>query len=169
MAVLSGGGVYSKDLIDRNSLLFAEGVANGEDNIFNLILLAHNPTIVFRDINLNKIAVREGSATHSPSLDRVKRFSNNVKYLHSYRESHPKMDDYLKQSIDMGMYGAIMSATNMYLRSGGSDWRVPYEVLDIKHLWRLRVRWLPMHQRIKIHLINVSYWLYFKMVKTGYD
>lgn len=163
------GGVYSKSLIDKYSLSFAEDVANGEDSIFNLILLAHNPTIIFRDINLNKIAVREGSATHSPSLERVLRFSNNVKYLHSYRKLHPAMDKYLRQSIDMGMYGAVMSATNMYIKSGGTDWHVPYEILDIKHLWRLRVRWLPMHQQIKIHLINVSYWLYYKMVKTGYD
>ena len=82
---------------------------------------------------------------------------------------HIRVDKYLRQSIDMGMYGAVMSATNMYIKSGGTDWHVPYEILDIKHLWRLRVRWLPMHQQIKIHLINVSYWLYYKMVKTGYD
>ena len=161
------GGVYSRKHIIE--VPFAEGVANGEDSYFTYLLLATKPRVIFRDIKLNKIAIREGSATHSPTLERVKRFSKNVQYLSSLHDQQPQGNSYRRIAIDRSMYGAIMSATNMYLRSGGRNWKEIYDILEIKKLWRLSSRWLPLHQKIKIFLINFNYWLYYMMVKTGYN
>lgn len=166
MVVLSGGAFSRKMFNDEP---FAEGVANGEDSYFTYLQLAADPTVIFRDIKLNKIAIREGSATHSPSIDRVQRFSNNVHYLRSLKEKNAAKEIYVRIAIDRGMYGAIMSATNMYLRSGSRNWREIYNIIEIKRLWWLHSRWLPLHQRLKVFLININYRLYYNMVKTGYD
>ena len=126
------GGIYRKEFLADHNLWFAIGVANSEDAIFNLLLNACNPNVIFRSIPFNLFRIRDNSASHSNSFKRVEKFKNNLSYLH---ELHNKNYNSLQnQAIDMGAYYSISHATTMYLECGGTDWNYLYNVLRIDKL-----------------------------------
>lgn len=162
------GGVYRKEFLLKNDMFFAEGIANGEDTIFNYILYAKNPCIIFADIPLNIFCVREGSASHSQSIERVERFRKSIQALDLLSEKEKKTES-VKQAIDASYYHIISMAVNMYIKLGGRDVCYIRDVLNIKKMHKLHCPWLPWHQRLKVAMINISFSLYFKILVFRYS
>lgn len=161
------GGVYRAKYLNEIGLKFAVGIANGEDTIFNYLLYAYNPKIIFADIKLNLVIVRDGSATHSYSMDRVKRFGISIKSLQEIEQEIERKDENsenIQQAIDASFYHIISMAVNMYINQGGKDYCYIRDLLDIKHLHKLSVPWLPKNQRSKMHVLNISFYLYYKLL-----
>ena len=161
------GGIYRTQYLYEIGLNFAEGIANGEDTIFNYLLYAYNPKIIFADIKLNLITERAGSATHSCSMDRVKRFGISISSLQKI-EKEIKMkegfSDTIQQAIDASFYHIISMAVNMYINQGGKDYCYIRNLLDIKHLHRLSAPWLFKNQKRKMQTLNISFYLYYKLL-----
>lgn len=158
------GGLYRTEYIRSQQLSFAEGVANAEDTIFNYILYSRNPKIRFEDIRLNLIIVREGSASRSPSIERVARFQNNIIYLMEYRDSHD-MTRQEREIVDMAVYNSITQATNMYIKNGGEDVGFMINVLRLKNILPLRIRRMPLKDLLRLCCLNYCYPLFFRLFR----
>ena len=160
------GGLYRMEYIRSQQLTFAEGVANAEDTIFNYILYSRNPKIVFEDIRLNLITVREGSASHSDSIERAKIFKNNISYMISY--CHNKvMNKEEKEIVDMATYHSITCAIGMYVSAGGKDKNYIYQLLRLKEILPLKIQRVKFTQLIKISLLNHCYPLFFFLIRIS--
>lgn len=161
-------GVYRKSSIIDNDLSFAEGIANGEDTIFTYLYLSFDPVVIFRDIRLNLINVREGSASHSISKERVAKFNNSMRYLRQYRDNH-NLTKLNEHSLNMCMYYIVSVGTAMYIQSEGRDFKEICGILEIDQLWKLHVIWAPRQQMRKIRLLNISYWLFYQLTRIKYS
>lgn len=159
------GGVYRKEFFSQNQLQFAEGVANGEDTIFVYLMYARHPRVVFRDIKLNVINVREGSATHNCTMERVRKVEKNILYLIHQRTLH-QGNASMSDAINKAAYHSIMLAVEMYLSvdEKRSYKELPH-LLHINEICPLRIAHPPFHQRVKSFLLNHSFWLCLKFVQ----
>ena len=154
------GGVYKTEYLKKNNMFFGEGIANGEDTIFNYLLFAKNPRIIFANIRLNLVTVRQGSASHSYSMDRVEKFRIAIFYLKGLcAGSLPE-----REAIDASFYHVISLAVNMYIELGGRDWLYIRELLNIRNLHKLHISWFAKKQKIMIYVLNKSFYLYFKIL-----
>lgn len=158
------GGIFRKDFFMQNQLLFAEGVANGEDTIFTYLMYARHPRIIFKDIKLNVINVREGSATHDCTIERVKKFEKNILYLLQQRVLHN--DTSIFDAIDKSIYHSIMLAIDMYLNvKKKKSCKELYDILHISEISPLQIIHPPFHQRVKILLLEHNFWLCLKFIQ----
>ena len=158
------GGLYRTSYIREQQLSFAEDVANAEDTIFNYILYSRNPRIMFADIRLNNITVREGSASRSGSIARAKRYENNIAYLIVYRHRRT-MNKEEREMIDIATYHSISCAVNMYVKSGGKNYKDMSRILRLKEVLPLRINRLKRDQLLKVFLLNHCFPLYFLLIK----
>lgn len=159
------GGIFRKSFFEENKLWFAEGVANGEDTIFTYLMYARHPRVVFRNIRLNIINVREGSATHSCTMERIGRIENNVLYLISQRSSS-KNDSAILEAIDRAAYHSIMLAIEMYLSiEGKRDCKRLYHILHINEICPIHIKNPQFHQRVKTFLLNTNFRLCLKLIE----
>lgn len=161
------GCVYRRSFIQDNRLEFAPGIRNNEDSMFNYRMLSKSGVIRFAAIPFYLNTVREGSASRSESVDRVRGYANNMAYALKLYESSENVFD--RQIADVCLYNTIAAAGYMYLRVGGKDWRELYDILGIKTLHRLRVPWFPLEKRLKILLINTSFRLYMGLMSRKWS
>lgn len=159
------GGLYRTEYIRSQQLSFAEGVANAEDTIFNYILYSRNPQVRFEDIRLNLITVREGSASRSPSIERVARFQSNITYLMKYRDSH-ELVGMERKIIDEAIYNAIIYATRMYKSTGGKDIQYIKGILKITEVLPLQIHRKHKYQLLRLFILNHSYSLFFHFLRN---
>ena len=159
------GGIFRKDFFEQNQLHFAEGVANGEDTIFTYLMYARHPHIIFRNIMLTVINVREGSATHDCTMTRVSRLENNLLYLIRQRKLHGKNPS-MTNAIDKAAYHSIMLAIEMYLNIATKpSLKDLYNILHIGEICPLHLYDAPLHQRVKSFLINLNFPLCVKLIE----
>lgn len=159
------GGVYRREFFRENGLQFAEGVANGEDTIFVYLMYARHPRVVFRDIKLNVINVREGSATHNCTMERVRKVEKNILYLIHQRTLH-QGNASMSDAINKAAYHSIMLAVEMYLSVDEKrSYKELLHLLHINEICPLRIAHPPFHQRVKSFLLNHSFWLCLKFVQ----
>lgn len=159
------GGVYRKEFFSQNQLQFAEGVANGEDTIFVYMMYACHPRIVYRDIKLNIINVREGSATHNCTMERVRRVEKNILYLIHQRTFH-QGNASMSDAINKAAYHSIMLAIEMYLSvREKKSYKELYRILHIPEIRPLQIIHPPLHQRIKSFLLNHNFWLCLMLIR----
>ena len=156
------GCIYRRSYIIDNSLFFAEGIVNNEDSIFNYRLMSKGPVIRFAKIPFYLVTEREGSASRSDSIERVRGYANNLSYaLRLSKEANCTLD---RQIADACIYNTISAATNMFLNIGESNWRKLFDILNISSLHKLYIPWFPFDQKIKVLLINISFRLYFAIL-----
>ena len=159
------GGVFRKSFFEANNLEFAEGVANGEDTIFTYLMYACHPRIMFRNIKLNVINVREGSATHDYTMERVRRFERNMLYLIQQRSIH-QCDASMFDAINKAAYHSIMLAIDMYLDiKGEKSYKELYDILHVSEIRPLTIINPPFHQRVKACFLNHNFWLCLKLIE----
>lgn len=162
------GGVFRKDFFVQNHLQFAEGVANGEDTIFTYLMYARHPRVIFQDIKLNVINVREGSATHNCTMERIRKIENNLLYLLWQRNLYGN-NPFISEAINKAAYHSIMMAIDMYLdieeRSSLKDL---YNILHIGEICPLHIHNAPLHQRVKSFLLNLNFPLCVKLIELEY-
>lgn len=159
------GGVFRKDFFVQNHLQFAEGVANGEDTIFTYLMYARHPRVIFRDIKLNVINVREGSATHNCTMERVRKIENNLLYLLRQRTLYGN-EPSVAEAIDKAAYHSIMLAIEMYLSvEKRSSLRELCKILHIGEIRPLRIHEAPLHQRVKSFLLNLNFALCVRLIE----
>ena len=159
------GGVFRKNFFVQNHLQFAEGVANGEDTIFTYLMYARHPRVIFRDIKLNVINVREGSATHNCTMQRIRKIENNMLYLLQQRTLYENGLS-MTEAIDKAAYHSIMLAIEMYLTIGKkSSLKELYNILHIGEIRPLRIHDAPLHQRVKSFLLNLNFPLCVRLIE----
>lgn len=152
------GGVYRKSFFEQHQLRFAEGVANGEDTIFTHLMYACSPRILFKDIRLYAVHVRQGSATHDCTMQRVCKIENNILYLIHQRKLHSSNPS-LTEAINQATYHSIMLAIEMYLDvSGHKDYHKLCHTLHLHEIRPLKTSpSAPLHQRVKLALFNTNF------------
>lgn len=156
------GCIYKRTYLIDNSLFFAEGIVNNEDSIFNYRLMSKGPVIRFAKIPFYLVTEREGSASRSDSIERVRGYANNLSYaLRLSKEANCRLD---RQIADACIYNTISAATNMFLNIGERDWKILFNILNISSLHKIYVSWFPLNQKIKLLLINISFRLYFAIL-----
>lgn len=159
------GGVYRKLFFDKHRLQFAEGVANGEDTIFVYLMYARNPHIIFKDIKLNVINVREGSATHNYTMERVRKVENNMLYLIEQRTLYSEKP-LISEAINQAAYHSIMLGIEMFLNiKENKYYKELYHILHISEIRPIQIIHPPFHQRIKSFLLNHNFWLCLKLIE----
>ena len=158
------GGIYKLSYLKEKVLFFGEGIANGEDTIFNYMLFAKNPRIMFLNQTFNFVTDRPESASHSYSMSRVEKFRPAMLYLIDYYNTK-EMSDADKQALDASVYHIISLAVNMYIQVGGKNYSRIKNLLAIRNVWHLNVPWLPKNQRMKISILNMSFFLYYLLLR----
>lgn len=159
------GGVFRKDFFIQNHLQFAEGVANGEDTIFTYLMYARHPRVIFKNIKLNVINVREGSATHNCTMERIRKIENNVVYLLQQRTLY-RGEPSMTEAINKAAYHSIMMAVEMYLDvEKKTSLKELYNILHIIEIRPLHIHNAPLHQRVKTFLLNLNFSLCVKLIE----
>lgn len=158
------GGLYRTCYIREQQLSFPEGVANAEDTIFNYILYSRNPRIMFANLRLNLVTVREGSASRSKSIERARLFANNMTYIINYCSIRTMNKDE-QEILDMAAYQSISLAVNMYIDGGGQDWEYMKTILRLNDVLPLHIRRLKLDQLVKVFLLNYCGLLYFNLIR----
>lgn len=157
------GCVYRLSFLFKNKLEFGERIANNEDSIFTFLLLSKIPVVLFSNINYYIVNHREGSASRSTSLERVKCFQYNINYLKSIR-TKTGLTLLENQAIDAALYSSISAGVHMYIWAGGSSLKYIKQLLMINQLWKMKVPWLGKNQEIKMWLVNHNFGLYFYLL-----
>lgn len=153
------GAFYRRHFLEEQNICFAEGVANGEDTIFNYMLFSKNPKFMFTDIELYLVTIRQGSASRSVSYDRAKRCSANIVYLNSYFRSN-KLNNLEKEYIHKAIWHSVGLSVAMFVQSGVYN---PYRIrqeLCLNILPKVSIRTDSVGQRVKVAMYNYIFPLY---------
>lgn len=156
------GGIYSLDFINNNNLRFAEGIANGEDTIFNYLLFTKNPKIVFANISLYKVTVRKESASRNITVDKAEKCALNIRFLSRLI----KDEDYNLQQIEYihkAFWNSIGNGVGMFIQCGIYDSSIIWNALELDLVPKLRIKNVPIIQRIKILIFNYCFPLYIRL------
>lgn len=156
------GGIYSTDFINNNNIRFPEGIANGEDTIFNYLLFTKDPNIVFADISLYKVTVREGSASRHITIDRAVRCALNIRYLSQLIKDN-KYNSQQVEYIHKAFWNAIGNGVGMLIQCGVCDSSVIWNKLELNLVPKLCIKRVSFITRLKVCIFNYCFPLYVKL------
>ena len=154
------GGVYRRVFLEEKALRFSDKLTNGEDSLFFNMALMYASNVRFMDLPFYYISVREGSASRDFDMERIFRFSENLKIVHDYLNTHATLTDEQKAILYYVQYSVISSAVNHYVKVGGFNYLLLKDKLLLGKVLPISV--VGIHtQRLKIRLLNCSFFLYF--------
>ena len=167
------GAFYRRGFLMDHDIRFAPGVANGEDTMFTFMLFMHNPAMVFSNVKLLLFTVREDSASHNASLTRADNLNRNIEYLLGVAD-RKDLTAMQREIVHAAIYQAINLAVDIYhrcnyLRGGLVSMRPKIAHMRgrllVDRLPRLKTRFVPAGQGLKIKILNMSFTLYVILFK----
>ena len=156
------GVVYNKSFFIKHSLLFVDGLTNGEDSLFLSLNLLYAYKVRFTDILFYYIFVRTDSASREFNEEKIWGFSNNLRAINHYL-SDSLLTTEQKSVLYYQQYSVISSAVNHYTKLYKFNWVLLKKRLELSKVLPVNTNeFLP--QRSKIRLLNFSFFLYFLFV-----
>lgn len=153
---------YNRLFILKHSLLFVDGLTNGEDSLFFSLSLLHASKVRFADILFYYIYVRIDSASRDFNIEKIWRISNNLRAINHYL-TDPLLTTEQKSVLYYQQYAVISSAVNHYTKLHKFNWIQLKKKLELSKMLPIKIDvFLP--QRSKIRLLNFSFFLYFFFV-----
>lgn len=163
------GCIFSKDFLNKKNILFADGVANGEDTIFMSLCMMYATKVRFVDVNMYNVVEREGSASRSYTIDRIVKMTKGLEYIQDYiNNNESKLSPAQLGILNYLKYDKISGITIQAINIKKLIYNDLINQTKIKSYLPVKIKNLPM-SKLKVIILNTSYKLFYLMVKIKND
>lgn len=155
----AGGGICRKEFLDRHRLRFPEGVTNGEDSIFFVLVQVYAQSIVYYNLLLYRINEVVGSASRSNSTNVGLKLINTLNAASSIKSSL-QVNKERRGVFDHVVYVILSNATNHFVNSDKLTYRQLVGSIKLSDLLPLETQYMYLHT-YKAKLMNISYAIFY--------
>ena len=155
------GCVFSRKFMIEKQLFFYEELINGEDTYFFHLSLLHAMRVCFMELPFYYVFVRVESASKNFSIERIFKFSGNIRLIDEYL-THAELTDRQKAILNYVKYSVVSNAVNHYIGLRRYDyWSLKKKIWPIGTL-PLSLKYAFI-QRSKMRLLRFSFPLFFSL------
>lgn len=155
------GVLYRRSLFGKDAH-FPPGIILAEDTICFNLLLMQAKRIMFCDIPMYSVTIRNTSASHAYTMKKMNSYNKNMQFILNYKTNHPNLNDYQKMMLDYATYVSISNASHFYLNLHKFNIGELKKILEINKVLPLNERCFTQNKKVK--LLNRSFWLFFVLL-----
>lgn len=161
-AVVCGGALYSRELINKYEIRFPMGITHSEDTLFSLFIQMYANIYVFVNTHIYTVFARQGSACRTHNEERVYGYKNNLKQISDFINNHNNLSNQQLAMLNDALFNVICQATFQYIRLRKYNPWILNQELNISDFLPIRYTFLlNRFQRRKISIMNKSFTIFF--------